>query len=550
MLLVGIAGQDGDFLLSLACLKCFLLQDGAISDRLNIILSQHFFVPDDSIPGKTREILDQIDSLKPEIVGFSCYVWNIHAVQCISDKIKRRHHNVKIIFGGPEIAKEDIAEGKCKAYCADYLIFGEGEKPFRALLRNLLRIKSLNLSQIKGLAYWNEGNFSCNSDPDIIEDLKGIKSPYLEGILDDVMLHRKNIRINIETQRGCSFRCAYCFYHKNFSGIRYRDSQLVIDEITYAHEKGIRKCRIVDANFLSNQSFAKTIILGLISRRIEMTLFCEILPMHVNEEIAGLLGQFIGMHPNNQITVGMGIQTTTQEPLRIIRRSIPIEFFNRAFQRLQDQNMLIKTDVILGLPRETKETYFEAIEYICDKMEKGNNSLSLAPLRVLPGTDMVEIGKAEKLTIDNRDSSHFVYETPSMPRRDMLSCLRINAAAFRLLSSGISLKRKNIRDIYFRYKNHYKLNNIEMLEYFSEKFNQVLEETDADYVKTDFPNAETYYQRQIHKDIPDDVIITLFIQKWGFFLMAGYLLYIGRVFLIRYIRQRLSGIWEKLINFK
>jgi len=507
IMLIGIAGTSKDFLLSLPTLKCFLHQNNYIKNNTKIILKQYYYIVREILKKKSGEILSDIEKIKPDIIGFSCYVWNIDAVKLISDRIKQRYKNIEIALGGPDIAREGIIDGRFDNFKVDFLIFGEGEKPFLGLLKSLIEPNRKNLQKIKGLAYRSGDSFFCNKERDFIENLDKLPSPYLAGYVSGEILSRPGIRANFETQRGCNFRCAYCFYHKNFPSIKYRDANMVINEMDYAYKKGIKMGRIVDANFLSDKDFAKKIIRGLIERKIKMSFFVEVLPQFIDDEISKLFGQYIRISPENRITIGMGIQTINQESLDIIRRKIPLRYFEKAFNLLQKQNVIIKCDIILGLPRETKETYFETIEYISEKMRCGTNYLSLALLRILPGTDMIEIAKEEDLKLDKRDNSYFVYSTSDMPREDMIECLKINTATFRLLSSLDIKGRMIIRDMYFDVKDTLKVTNIELLEYFANQFFEFLKDKDVDYIKDDFPNAETYYWRNIYNDVPDEWII-------------------------------------------
>jgi len=507
VVLIGIAGTSKDFLLSLPALKCFLYQDNYINDNVDIILKQYYYISPECIKERSKKILNDIKKENPDIVGFSCYVWNIEAIKIISDKLKKEYEDILVLLGGPEIAKEDIINGKFDDFKVDFLIFGEGEKPFLFLLKSIIASDEEQFRKIKGFAYRTSDTFFCSGEPDFIENIHNLPSPYFEGYVSDGLLSRPDIRASIETQRGCSFRCAYCFYHKNFPKIRYRDENMVIDEINYVHKKGIKAARILDANFLSDKDFAKKIIRGIIKYKIKMSLFIEALPQFVDEEISHLFGQYINISFENRITFGMGIQTLNEDSLKIIRRTIPLGYFENAFSLLQRQGVIIKTDVILGFPRETKETYFKIIEYVAEKMRYGTNVLSLALLRILPGSDMMEIANREGLKIDGRGNSQFVYSTPDLCRMDMLECLRINAAASRLLCPFDIKNRLKLRDIYFEVKDHLKVTNIQLLKYFADRFSEFLKDKDINYVKNDFPNAEDYYTRNIYNDIPDEWLI-------------------------------------------
>lgn len=511
IMLIGIAGTKNDFLLALPALKCYIDQDKFVKDNTDIVLNQYYYMERDELEAKTQIILEDVKKTNPDIVAFSCYVWNFNAVKYISDKIEKYNKNIKIILGGPEISREDIVDGKYDNYNAEYLIFGEGEKPFLTLLKSIIKSDKEHLDEIRGLAYRKDNTFNCSMGSDIIENITEIPSPYLKGYISDEIFSRPEISANIETQRGCSFKCTYCFYHKNFDKIRYRDVDVVIDEIEYAYKRGVKDCRITDANFISDKDFAKKIMRGLIKRKIKMSLFFEFLPHFIDEEIAELFGEYSRISPRNITKVGIGIQTINQKSLAAIKRKIPVKFFDKAFDLLLKQNVLIKSDIILGLPYENKESYLKTIEFIAEKTRYGTNVVAINQLRILPGTDMVEMAKKENLNIDESDGNHFVTSTPWISEKEMIECLRINTVFNRLLNSSV-LNQQIVRDFYFDIKDKLKLTNVELLQYFVDEFYKYLKDKNVDFVKEGFPNSELYSSRDVFNDIPDEWI--LFHKNW------------------------------------
>jgi len=118
---------------------------------------------------------------------------------------------------------------------------------------------------------------------------------------------------------------------------------------------------------------------------------------------------------------------------------------------------------------------------------------------------MVTIAEKERLTMDTGDASHFVYATPTLPRKDMLECLRLNAAAFRVLSSAHHVAGgTNIRDKYFEAKDALKVTNVELLQYLAKEFFEYLQDRDVVYVKPDFPDAEVFATQSVKTEIPDE----------------------------------------------
>jgi radical SAM superfamily enzyme YgiQ (UPF0313 family) len=507
---IGIAGTSRDILLSIFTLKSFLLNDKSIAEFLTVATNHYHYILPSRLEETCNEISADIVSFQPNLVGFSTYTWNYDAVIRIAEIIKKEYRKIKVLLGGPEIAASDVIKGKFNNLPVDFIICGEGEMPLLRLMRCMVQDDSNGLQEISRLAYRIGGEFQHkeidNPEADMIQNLSELPSPYLNGTVPDYLLSSIN-QANIETQRGCNFRCAYCLYHANFPSIRYRHPDEVLDELEKIYRSGVKEFRITDANFLSNKDYAKIILSGLISRKIKMSFFGEVIPSFVDDEITQLMHQYHDLSPTNQILVGIGLQTINIESLRAIKRKLPIDHFTRAFDLLASAGVIIKTDIILGLPYETKETYLDLMEYIADKMRNGYNYLSLAVLRILPGSELEKIGASLSLVWNIKDSEHFVYETPTMPRKDMLEMLKISAVAFKLFHTLNIDSRLNLRDKYFAVKDLSNLSHVELLSHFVDFCERSLKGTNSDYVKDDFPRAEHYWYFDLQKEISDELML-------------------------------------------
>ena len=427
----------------------------------------------------------------------------------IAELAKAANPSVKVLLGGPEIAASDVIEGKFNNLPVDYIICGEGEMPFSRLLHCLVSNDTDGLKNISRLAYRVGGLFSHKdiSDPeaDTLPNLSEVPSAYLSGAIPEFLLS-PGFHANIETQRGCNFRCAYCLYHTNFPSIRYRNLQDVVNEIDLVYKKGMKDFRITDANFLSKKDYAAEFLTELIRRNIKMSFFFEAIPSFVDEKIADLMMQYRNLSSDNQIMIGIGLQTINVESLRAIKRKLPIEHFTRAFDLCSNAGVVIKTDIILGLPYETRASYFDLMEYVADKMRGGYNYLSLSVLRVLPGSELHHIAISAGLEADPNDSEHFVYQTPTMNRQDMVACMKISGVAIKLFHTLDIANRINIRNKYFEVKDRFNVSHVRLLNHFVDFYEKLLARAKSDFVTDDFPRAEHYWYFDMDKEISDDAI--------------------------------------------
>ena len=170
-----------------------------------------------------------------------------------------------------------------------------------------------------------------------------------------------------------------------------------------------------------------------------------------------------------------------------------VSVFERALGILQRCGAVSRVDLILGLPRETKASYIEAVEFVAEKMRTGHNFLNLSVLQLLPNTEMLEIAERERLVLDESRGDRHVHETPTLRRREFVDCLRLNTVAFRLLNSD-NEARAAIRDQYFRVKDSRGLSHARALSDWVGRFTARLRERAPDhpFLDDEFPNAQDY----------------------------------------------------------
>jgi radical SAM superfamily enzyme YgiQ (UPF0313 family) len=402
--LVGITGSSSDLQLAVFTLKSALLNSDLPVD---VQIGHYDRIPPEEFENRCKGIVQDIINSQCDIVGFSVYTWNVRACNKIAEIIKQL--NILVVFGGPEVTQNSIA---------DITIIGEGELPFIECVRSVMENRTFHTPKIKELPF-----------------LDDIPSPYLMGYIPDELLSRSNFKAVIETQRGCNFRCAYCHYHANFPTIRYKNLDIVIAEAKYAQEHGASSLRFADGNYLSNKERATEILIRLKQEGVNLPLFFEVIPSFVNEVFANAIKEYGGV-----ITVGIGLQTLTPEALRIIRRPTSILGVKRAYELLEKAGAIIITDIILGLPRETKDSFIATLEFMVNVMRHPKHVLAVSNLLVLPNTDMEAIAINENLSVSD---NHFVYETPTMQRDDFIYCARLVAAMYRVLNS-------DMRELFYR----------------------------------------------------------------------------------------------------
>jgi|APSaa5957512535_1039671.scaffolds.fasta_scaffold35583_2 radical SAM superfamily enzyme YgiQ (UPF0313 family) len=518
--LVGIAGSNNAFSLSVYNLKAFAYNDSETRKDWDIEVIQSPLIGLFKRDELLSDLTEKIALNEPNLVGFSCYMWNIEVVLKIAKKLRKRLPDLQILIGGPEIATEYVQQSYFDKHAVDYCISGEGELTFFELLQNLKRSKPA-LKNIPGLAYRSKKNmpFTVNTKRLPFKSLSYVPSPYLKGIVDEEVLARNDVEANLETQRGCNLRCTYCIYHKDMDRVTYSDVDRVVDEVRYVTKRGVKKIRFVDANFSSDKDFAKSVMKGLIKERFETSLFFELIPGFIDEELAGLFGQYKKLHLQNEITVGVGVQTINLEVLKRMRRRIKKEKFELTFNLLQKHDIYTKIDLIIGLPGEDASSIERTLEYMVDQL-RGSRShlLCCHTMRGLPGTELLEVAKEFKMKFSSKYEPHELIESPILPRADMVKSMRRTGVLFRLINHtgwadkefifGNTSEKTNIRDLFFDTRDQLGISNIQLVDKIVDLLIEHLKPRKSWFSMSDFPHAETWWWVHSKREISDDWIVS------------------------------------------
>ena len=184
---------------------------------------------------------------KADIAAFSCYIWNIAYVFKLAEALKKASPHIKIILGGPEVSYDD---GNPADICpwADYVVQGEGEKPFKFLLKQL----DVKAGNDKGT---EEGGTRClRLSGQYDTELDSIPSPYTGEMLS-VLQGRI---VYYESSRGCPFSCGYCL-SSTFKGVRHFSMGRVKSDIRKLIDAGVGQVKFVDRTFNCDKRRARSL---------------------------------------------------------------------------------------------------------------------------------------------------------------------------------------------------------------------------------------------------------------------------------------------------
>lgn len=322
------------------------------------------------------DILIDLYKKKPDILCFSCYIWNLTYVEELIREVKKIFPNLPIWVGGPEVSY-DAKDVLARLPEVTGVMCGEGEETFLELL-HFYYTKEGDLSQIAGIAYRDaEGNIHQNEWRKTI-DLSTVPFVYQD------MADFKNKIIYYESSRGCPFSCSYCLSSVD-KCLRFRDLELVKKELQFFIDEEVPQVKFVDRTFNCKHDHAMEIWKYLMEHDKGITNFhFEVAADLLNEEEIQLIEK---MRPG-LIQLEIGVQSTREETIREIRRTMKFSEVARIVKRIQQRgNVHQHLDLIAGLPYEDLKSFQKSFD---DVYGLHPEQLQLGFLKVLKGSYMEE----------------------------------------------------------------------------------------------------------------------------------------------------------------
>lgn len=377
-------------------------------------------VMESTINGDTEAFANEIINEKPDVVAFSCYIWNITKTLEIC-RIIKRNHDCKIVLGGPEAAyrPKDILE---KYEFADFVLSGEGEWTFPDFLDNM----NGDLTLVSGLTY--RKNDEIISIPEK-EYTDSPPSPFSDEFF-------KNLggRISyIETARGCPYRCAFCLSGR-CSPLRFFDIQRVKNDIIRLSNSGTQTIKFVDRTFNANAERANEILLFIKEN------YGKEIPRNVcfHFEIAGDILkestlEILSSMPCGAVQLEIGMQSFNEETLKKINRKTDMKKLVENIRKLISfNNMHIHIDLIAGLTGEDLESFKNSFNI---GYSLRAHMLQMGFLKLLYGADMRENREKYPCTF-TEEPPYEVTSTPWLSTDEIKMLKKCEDAVDRLYNSG------------------------------------------------------------------------------------------------------------------
>jgi magnesium-protoporphyrin IX monomethyl ester (oxidative) cyclase len=342
-----------------------------------------------------EEIEKRVREANPDVVGISsaytCQSENVHKT---AEAVKRAGKNITVVVGGahptafPQHMLEDMN--------VDIAVIGEGELTAAELMQKLK--EGTDYSEVKGIAFRNNGKVKINERREFIEDLDSIPFPArhllpMKEYFEAKSTHSGEAKwspiTSMITSRGCPGVCIFCSIHSIWGRKwRPRSAKNVVDEIEHMVEKyHIKELHFEDDNLTLNKQRMIEICDGIIERglnkKIRWTTPNSVMVATLDEEVLTKMKQ------SGCYALSFGIESGNEHILRdVVRKNVPFDRLREIIRVCRKLKIETAGSFILGLPGETLETFQKTIDFA---KEIGLDRASFLAATPFPGTDLYKL---------------------------------------------------------------------------------------------------------------------------------------------------------------
>jgi len=345
------------------------------------------------------DIRSEIKTFQPDIVGISALTPEATAVHQLAEKIKKDFGKCKIVVGGPYATS--APKKVLKNPCVDYAVIGEGEVTMLELIEriNQTRRSLHELSDIKGIAYIQDGNYIQTEPREYIEDLDSLPFPawemipqekyYSPGVISESKTQYYKRYMSIFTSRGCPYGCIYCH---NIFGKRFRprSAENVFSEIkTLCENYDLHEVHLLDDTFNINKA-----------RVLELCNYLKRSGLQLKLSFPnGLRGDILdeenidALCEAGMYSLALGIESGSERIQKSINKNINLQKLKHSIDYLYKKKVVTHGFFMVGFPEETEEDILQTIAFARDSKLTTASFHSLIPFE---GTPLYQNAIAQK----------------------------------------------------------------------------------------------------------------------------------------------------------
>ena len=382
---------------------------------------EHLTIAEYTINQQMDEILMDLYKKQPDVLCFSCYIWNLNYVENLIREIHKIFPQLPSWVGGPEVSY-DSADVLRRLPEVTGVMKGEGEATFLEVVSYYVEGR-VPLQEIDGITYRAEQGEIVERPWRPILDLSTVPFVYKD------MKKFTNKIVYYETSRGCPFSCSYCLSSVD-KCLRFRDLDLVKKELQFFLDEKVPQVKFVDRTFNCKHDHAMAIWTYIQEHDNGITNFhFEVSADLLREEEIELISR---MRPG-LIQLEIGVQSTNPDTIREIKRTMRFERVAEMVKKIGAVgNVHQHLDLIAGLPFEDYQSFGKSFD---DVYALAPEQLQLGFLKVLKGSYMKEHEEEYGLVHKSQPPYEVLY-TKWLPYEDVLKLKRIEEMVEVYYNSG------------------------------------------------------------------------------------------------------------------
>ncbi len=284
---------------------------------------------------------------RPDVVGFSVLHANRWGALDIAGIVKRVLPETRVVFGG--VGATFLWRHFLTHFPqVDYVILGEGEYSFLALLRWLERDRRGDPASLPGLAYRAAGSATRSATPPPTVELDKLPLPASYFSYQHLSL-----------TRGCPWNCSFCGSPAIWNRqVRSRSADHFVAEMQLLYRRGVRFFYVSDDTFTLDKVRVIEICQKILALKMRITWMAISRVSTVDEEV------LYWMRLAGCIQISYGVESGSEAIRQTLNKPLKTVAIKRAFQLTVSHGILARAYFIYGSPGETWDTIQASIDLI------------------------------------------------------------------------------------------------------------------------------------------------------------------------------------------
>jgi len=329
-------------------------------------------------------VAEAIQTQCPSIVGITTVSHMRRRCFDVARLAKRVCPGIQVVLGGPYASLQYEQILNHFAPLVDYVVRGEGEEVFPALIESIER--GSPWPDIRGVSFQQDGRVKTTPPAPRIEALDELAYPYYGG--HTRMLSDGHIpTIGMIANRGCPFSCHFCgssaFWQQE---VRMRSPKNVVDEIEHFQGKhGTEKFKFHDDTFTLSRPHALEIFREVIRRGLKTKLYIHTRVEKIDSEVVETFKEAGGR------SIYFGLESGSPR-LRseMGKPEADLDSFVEDARTTKRLGLSIGVFVLLGYPGETPEDVYETYRLL-QRIQP--DDVYVSSTKIQPGTALSKRAK-------------------------------------------------------------------------------------------------------------------------------------------------------------